>query len=104
MGQDYAINERTAFMGIDDKARAALRSLRPVIEAEIGKALDSFYGKVRASPETRKFFSDDRHMNAASSRQQSHWGVIAEGQFSEDYVRAVRAIGQTHARIGLEPR
>jgi methyl-accepting chemotaxis protein len=104
MGQDYAIDERTAFMGVDDKARAALRSLRPVIEAEIGKALDTFYGKVRTTPETRKFFSDERHMNAASSRQQSHWRVIAEGQFSEDYVRAVRAIGQTHARIGLEPR
>ncbi|MCY1646481.1 methyl-accepting chemotaxis protein [Caulobacter sp. SL161] len=104
MNQDYAIGERTAFMGIDDKARSALRDLRPVIRAEIGKALDSFYGKVRATPETRKFFSDDRHMNAASSRQQAHWGVIAEGQFSDDYVQAVRAIGQTHARIGLEPR
>ncbi|MFY8209156.1 MAG: globin-coupled sensor protein [Caulobacter sp.] len=104
MSQDYAIGERTAFMGIDDKARSALRDLRPVIRAEIGKALDSFYDKVRSTPETRKFFSDDRHMDAASSRQQAHWSVIAEGQFSDDYVRAVRAIGQTHARIGLEPR
>ena len=30
MSQDYAIGERTAFMGIDDKARSALRDLRPV--------------------------------------------------------------------------
>ena len=104
MSQDYAISERTAFMGIDDKARSALRDLRPVIQGEIGKALNSFYDKVRATPETRKFFSDDRHMDAASARQKTHWSVIAEGQFSEDYVRAVRAIGQTHARIGLEPR
>lgn len=104
MGQDYAIDERTAFMGIDDKAREALRGLRPVIRAEIGHALADFYDKVRATPETRKFFSDDRHMDAAGARQQAHWSVIAEGQFSDDYVRAVRAIGQTHARIGLEPR
>ncbi|AZS19781.1 MULTISPECIES: globin-coupled sensor protein [unclassified Caulobacter] len=104
MSQDYAIGERTAFMGIDDKARSALRDLRPVIRAEIGKALASFYGKVRTTPETRAFFSDERHMDAASARQQTHWSVIAEGDFSDDYVRAVRAIGQTHARIGLEPR
>ena len=104
MSQDYAINERVAFMGIDDKARGALRDLRPVIRNEIGKALAAFYAKVRATPETRGFFADDRHMDSASARQQSHWGVIAEGQFSDDYVRAVRAIGQTHARIGLEPR
>jgi methyl-accepting chemotaxis protein len=104
MSHDYAINERVAFMGIDDKARAALRSLRPVIGKAIGPALANFYAKVGATPETRKFFKDDQHMAAASGRQQAHWDGIVQAQFSEDYVRAVRAIGETHARIGLEPR
>ena len=104
MSHDYAINERVAFMGIDDKARGALRSLRPVIGKAIGPALANFYAKVAATPETRKFFKDDQHMAAASGRQQAHWDGIVQAQFSEDYVRAVRAIGETHARIGLEPR
>ena len=104
MSHDYAINERVAFMGIDDKARAALRDLRPVVGKAIGPALASFYAKVAATPETRKFFKDDQHMAAASARQQSHWDGIVQAEFSEDYVRAVRAIGETHARIGLEPR
>ena len=44
-------------------------------------------------------------MDMASSRPAGALGcLIAEGQFSDDYVRAVRTIGQTHARIGLEPR
>jgi len=104
MSQDHAAGERTAFMGLDDRARTALRDLRPVIRKEIGPALKAFYDKVKATPETRKFFNDDRHMDAAGSRQAAHWDVIAQGDFSKPYVDAVRAIGQVHARIGLEPR
>ena len=104
MSHDYAINERVAFMGIDGRARDALRDLRPVVAKAIGPALASFYAKVAATPETRKFFKDDQHMAAASARQQSHWDGIVQAEFSDDYVRAVRAIGETHARIGLEPR
>ena len=104
MSQDHAIEQRAAFMGLDDKARGALRELQPVIRKNIGKALDAFYARVRATPETRRFFADEEHMRSASSRQQAHWDVIARGDFSDAYVGAVRAIGQTHARIGLEPR
>jgi methyl-accepting chemotaxis protein len=104
MSQDHAIGDRAAFMGLDHEARAALRELQPVIRKSIGPALEAFYAKVRATPETRAFFSDEKHIQAASSRQQSHWDEIARGDFDETYVKAVRTIGQTHARIGLEPR
>ena len=104
MSQDHAISERVGFMGLDDKARSALRDLQPVIRKTIGPALDAFYAKVRANPETRKFFGDDKHMQAASGRQQTHWDVISRAEFDDTYVKAVRTIGQTHARIGLEPR
>ena len=104
MSQDHSVSDRVAFMGLDDQARQALRGLRPLISKEIGPALDGFYGKVRATPETRKFFRDDQHMDAASSRQAAHWDVIAQAEFSDTYVNTVRTIGQVHARIGLEPR
>ena len=104
MNQDHASSERVAFMGLDDRARNALRDLRPLIRKEIGQALSAFYDKVKATPETRKFFKDERHMDAASSLQAAHWDVIAQGDFNETYVKAVRTIGQVHARIGLEPR
>ena len=91
-------------MGLDENARAALRDLRPLVRKTIGPALDAFYQKVRTTPATRAFFADDRHMQSAQSRQQTHWDVISRADFDETYVQAVRAIGQTHARIGLEPR
>jgi methyl-accepting chemotaxis protein len=99
-----SLRERLDFIGIDQKTRAALSGLRPLIQASIGMALDAFYNKVKATPETRRFFGDDRHMAQAKGAQERHWSLIAAGDFSEDYVGAVRRIGQVHARIGLEPR
>jgi methyl-accepting chemotaxis protein len=91
-------------MDLDDGARRALRELAPLIEREIGAALAGFYDQVRATPETRKFFKDEGHIDSAGARQKAHWSVIAKADYSDTYVRAVRAIGETHARIGLEPR
>jgi methyl-accepting chemotaxis protein len=59
---------------------------------------------VKATPQTRKFFADDRHMGIAKGAQARHWSVIAAANYSDDYANGVRKIGQTHARIGLEPR
>jgi methyl-accepting chemotaxis protein len=43
-------------------------------------------------------------MNMAKNKQVEHWSIILRGDFSQEYVTSVRRIGQTHARIGLEPR
>jgi methyl-accepting chemotaxis protein len=99
-----ALDERLDFMGMDQRARAALIKLRPLLNQALGPALDAFYKKVKAKPETRKFFSDDRHMATAKGAQERHWGIIAAADYNDDYVDAVLKIGQTHARIGLEPR
>jgi methyl-accepting chemotaxis protein len=104
MGQDHALNERLAFMGFDADARSALRRVRPVVDKAIGPALEAFYAKVRATPETRAFFKDERHIDAAANRQKAHWDLIARAEYNQDYVTGVRTVGQVHARIGLEPR
>ena len=96
--------QRMNFMRLDEKSAVALRSLKPIIEKTLPGALDSFYGQIRQYPEVRRFFSDDRAMESASSRQQRHWGSIASADFNGDYVKNVKTIGQVHARIGLEPR
>jgi methyl-accepting chemotaxis protein len=104
MSRDTSLNERLAFMDLDQDARGALRSLGPVIDREIGAALAGFYGKVRKTPETSAFFADTRQMDQASARQQNHWRAIAKAEFGDDYGQAVKTVGQVHARIGLEPR
>ena len=68
------------------------------------RILELFYDKIRATPAVRKFFSDERRIDGAKSAQLRHWTTIVSGDFDQRYVESVRAIGNTHARIGLEPR
>ena len=104
MTSNNTLTERLDFIGFDQAARRDISDIRPVIMKELPGALDVFYGKVRSHPETRKFFTSDRHMDAAKSRQVGHWDAISSGQFDDSYMRAVTTVGDVHARIGLEPR
>jgi methyl-accepting chemotaxis protein len=99
-----ALRERLDFIGIDNEARERLKSLKGVIAGSIGTALDAFYSKVRATPQTAKFFADDSHVNGAKKRQETHWDLIANAEFDSRYVGGVSVVGKTHARLGLEPR
>ncbi len=95
---------RLDFMELDAEARAMLRELRPLIERAIGPSLARFYAKVKSNPETARFFRDDSHIAHAKGKQQQHWNAISSGDFNADYARRVTAIGNVHARLGLEPR
>jgi len=99
-----ALKERLDFIGIDTAAKERLRSLKSVIASSIGAGLDEFYTKVRATPQTARYFSDERHVAGAKKRQESHWDLIANADFDSRYVEGVSVVGQTHARLGLEPR
>ena len=104
MSQEASLKERLDFLKLDEPARGRLRKIKPLIHREIGPALDAFYSQVRAFPHTRGFFSDERHIDKAAGRQASHWEIIASGEYGPAYVTGVQAIGEAHARLGLEPR
>jgi methyl-accepting chemotaxis protein len=104
MDERTEIDRRLRFMGLDAAVRDALRQSGPFLEAHLPGALDAFYDIVRAYPETRRFFADEAHIQRAHQAQIRHWRLLARGDFDADYVEAVRRIGLTHARIGLDPR
>ncbi|WP_027486642.1 globin-coupled sensor protein [Allorhizobium undicola] len=107
MGSSHAdadLGKRLEFIDLDQASLALLREMAPAIEAHIGRGLDAFYDKVRKTPETSRFFRNDDHVSGAKRLQQDHWGIVTAAQYDGDYVDGVRAIGRTHARIGLEPR
>ncbi len=99
-----SLKARLEFIGMDAAAQAALRELKPLIAKSIGPALAKFYEKVRVTPDTRRFFRDDTHIAGAKSRQEKHWELVAGADYGDAYLRAVTTTGQTHARLGLEPR
>jgi methyl-accepting chemotaxis protein len=104
MSEQDPLQQRLTFMGFDAAARSRLKALKPLIGRAIGPALAVFYDKVRQTPETLRFFKDEKHMVGAKSRQEQHWAIIGSADYGEDYVRAVEGIGRAHARLGLEPR
>ena len=101
---DVAMNERLSFLGVDERIRHSLVNAKPVVSAELVDILDRFYAIVRRTPEVRKFFNDDSHIESAKSRQVTHWETILGGEFDETYFNSVRKIGVVHAKLGLEPR
>ncbi len=95
---------RLDFMKLGPDALQRLRSVEPTIREALPGALDAFYAQLRAFHETRAFFEGDAHIDSARKRQLGHWGAIASARLDQDFVEGVTAIGEVHARIGLEPR
>ncbi len=104
MSSPDSLNDRLNFIQLDAESRRNISNAKPVVMRELPAALDKFYSQVKAFPETRKFFSGQSHIDAAKDLQLEHWGTITNARFDQTYVRAVTRIGETHARVGLEPR
>lgn len=98
-----ALEHRVQFMGLGPVGES-YRSMSGIIKDALPTALDRLYDRVRAEPETRRFFKDESHITTAHAAQQGHWRAIIEGRTDEEYANSVRTIGRVHARIGLEPR
>ena len=98
------LNERLSFLGLDADARRQLSAMQDDIKASIGPSLDGFYSVIAKNPKMAAFFSNPDHMNWAKKRQSEHWAKVASASFDESYVEGVTAVGNAHARIGLEPR
>lgn len=95
---------RLAFSGIDDRTRAILTEIRPSIVAALPGILDDFYKSITAVPEIGALFPTATIIAHAKAAQIAHWDVILAAKFDKDYVQSVTRIGETHHRLGLEPR
>src|SRR5579875_1085343 len=98
-----AFQERLAFHGFDAAARRALSAIQPFVDREMPRALDRFYERLRATPQTRRFFSDEAAIGRARARQIEHWRLLSSGQLDAAALANARRVGETHARIGLRP-
>jgi signal transduction histidine kinase len=104
-GEAAKLAERLEFVGLaDERARHSLRRMRPLIEAHIEPALAEFYRQAEGFPATQQFFSTPQVVQHAKQRQAEHWKILSEAHFDAAYVRGVRAVGETHARLGLPPQ
>lgn len=93
-----------AFNQIDQSVGATLREAKSLILGELPAVLDAFYAHVARFGETADFFKSRDTMLHAKQMQLKHWAIIVEGRFDDTYEASVTKIGETHNRLGLEPR
>ncbi|MDR3507305.1 MAG: methyl-accepting chemotaxis protein [Caulobacteraceae bacterium] len=104
VSKNESLSERLAFMKVDAVSISNIQSVKSVVMKSLPGALDDFYQQVQAFPETRAFFKETSLVASAKTRQLAHWDAISSGRFDQNYLKAVTTVGETHARIGLEPR
>lgn len=95
---------RINFAGIDDQTRNLLREMQADVMATLPGVLKNFYTEIASIPEVARFFPTPAIIMHATERQLQHWRTILSGRFDSEYVASVNKIGETHHRLGLEPR
>jgi methyl-accepting chemotaxis protein len=104
MSTSNSLHDRLVFVGMDDQRRSALRELRPLIAKILPGILDGFYVQVAKTAAVSRMFSSPERMRHARDMQVKHWDVIAAAEYTDGYVQSVSRIGETHNKLGLEPR
>ena len=103
LSPEALLAERMDFMKLDAASLKRVASLAPVLKRELPAALGKLYDRIRQTKGVSDFFPTQAHIERAKASQENHWGTIASGNLSGAYFEKVRRIGETHARIGLDP-
>lgn len=104
MTGSISIKSRLAFNQIDDATATLLRENKELIMGALPAALDAFYAHLSRFPETAAFFKTSDVSARAKAGQIRHWSVLLDGRFDDAYVASTDRIGQTHHKIGLDPK
>jgi methyl-accepting chemotaxis protein len=104
MSANTSMAARLSFNQIDDEARRLLREYKDFLVGELPAVLDGFYNHVVKYPETSAFFRNRDQMTGAKNAQIRHWQTILDANFDGAYEASIKRIGDTHHRIGLDPR
>lgn len=97
------LSKRFEFLAFGEADRVRLRSLKPLVAAELPAVLDQFYLDISKHPEVDVMFQSAEMRAHARQKQLEHWLRICDAQYGPDYLQSVERIGETHARLGLKP-
>ncbi|WP_246849732.1 globin-coupled sensor protein [Rubellimicrobium arenae] len=98
------MTERLDFLRVASHETGVIRQHVPKLRGAIGRALEVFYDHIRAFPATAGFFPPGASIEKTKNSQAAHWEHLLNGNLDSTYLAKARLIGQTHARIGLEPQ
>ena len=101
--QSRQLAERTNFFGISDADYRVFPKIGKTLRKFAPRALENFYSRIKATPQTAKFFPNQQTIDHAKSKQLEHWNALFARRLDQHYHAKAEQIGTVHARIGLEP-
>jgi methyl-accepting chemotaxis protein len=101
---DVDRNGRLQFLRIDNRTVAVLREVWPVVRPRLRGILDDFYSHLKGVEALKLLIDGEPMIERLKGAQTAHWESLFKGDFDDDFMKGVMAVGHAHARIGLEPR
>ena len=98
----HSLQERLAFLTLDDEVKATIREAQPFLDKALPEAVAKFYSHLRRWPELVQMFGSTQAMQRVEQAQLSHWRLLFSCRFDEAYMASTRRVAATHRRIGLD--
>jgi signal transduction histidine kinase len=95
---------RLAYLDLGPSDLERLAALKPVFVKHADELVDAFYHRLLSFPPTRQLLSDPAVRVRLVSVQRDYLLSLADPTIDDAYFDERRTIGETHQRIGLEPR
>ncbi|WP_135079998.1 globin-coupled sensor protein [Terasakiella sp. SH-1] len=97
-----SLQERLAFLGIDQHACTAMREAWHLLEPHLDSVLEEFYAHVVAFPFLAEKVGGAERVPVLKKTQFAHWEALFRGEFDTAYEERARMVAAAHYRIGLE--
>lgn len=101
---DFEVVQRKNLFSLDENDVAALKSAKPVIDANIDELVDAFYGVQTSIPEIALLIGDSDTLERLRNAQRRYVLDLFRGLYDLHYVNDRLRIGLVHKRIGVEPK
>lgn len=101
---DFEIEQRKTLFSLTDADIAALKSAKPIIDANIDDLVSKFYELQTSIPEISLLIGDADTLNRLRHAQRKYVVDLFYGLYDLEYVNNRLRIGLVHKRIGVEPK
>jgi signal transduction histidine kinase len=103
MAEPRAPHELEAYFQYGAPERELLAALRPALEQQADALVDAFYRHLLSFPATQQHLRDPAVTKRLLEQQRVYLLSLAGPALDPQYLASRREIGETHARLGVEP-
>jgi signal transduction histidine kinase len=98
------LEQRLAFLNLDERDSQRLADLRPILEKNARHFVSAFYRHLLSFESTRALLRDPSVKERLLFKQEEYLLSLCGPTFDDAFHQQRRRIGETHDRVGLEPR